>query len=350
MIRSDLHAIPSYAPGAHHDDALQLSSNEAAQPPLPEVTEAMVRAAAEANRYPDITATKLREELAQHLGVGFDQVAVGTGSSALCQQLVQITTVGGEEVIFPWRSFEAYPIFVQVVGARPIPVPLDADHRVDLAAIADKITADTRLIFVCNPNNPSGTTVTKAEFAEFMDVVPSDVLVVLDEAYIEYNRNADTPLGTELFGTYPNVVFLRTFSKAYGLAGVRVGYTFGPEEIIAALNKVAIPFSINSVAQAGARAALTAQDSLRERTEETCQQRERVEKELAEWGVPHSETNHVWLPAENIKKLGTPQELATRLAEHGVLVRAFNDGVRITITTEEETNALLRAWSDAIGG
>ena len=350
MIRSDLRAIPGYVPGARHDDALKLSSNEATQPPLPEAAEAMARAAAEANRYPDIAAAELREDLAEHLGASFDQVTVGTGSSALCQQLVQITTTPGEEVIFPWRSFEAYPIFAQVVGARPIPVQLDADQRVDLAAMAEKITADTRLIFVCNPNNPSGTTVTKAEFAEFMDAVPSDVLVALDEAYIEYNRNADTPLGTELFGTYPNVVFLRTFSKAYGLAGVRVGYAYGPEDVIAALNKVAIPFSINAVAQAGARAALAAQDSLRERTEETCGQRERVEKELAEWGVPHSEANHVWLPAANIEKLGTPQELAARLATRGVLVRAFSEGIRITITTKEETNALLQAWNDTVGG
>ena len=258
MIRPDLKAIPAYVAGARNDDALKLSSNEAAHPPLPEAAAAMAEAAAQANRYPDIAATALREDLAAHLGVDQQQVAVGTGSSALCQQLVEIAATPGEEILFPWRSFEAYPIFAQVVGAHPIPVPLSADQRVDLPAMAQKITDKTRLIFVCNPNNPSGTTVTKDEFAAFMDAVPADVLVALDEAYIEYNRATDTPLGTELVGTFPNLVCLRTFSKAYGLAGVRIGYAFGPENIIEALNKVAIPFSASTVAQVGARAALAA--------------------------------------------------------------------------------------------
>ena len=255
-----------------------------------------------------------------------------------------------QEILFPWRSFEAYPIFAQVVGAHPIPVPLSTDQRVDLPAMAKKITDKTRLIFVCNPNNPSGTTITKAEFAAFMDAVPADVLVALDEAYIEYNRATDTPLGTELVGTFPNLVCLRTFSKAYGLAGVRIGYAFGPENIIEALNKVAIPFSASTVAQVGARAALAAQDSLRERTEETVVQRERLEAALQDWGVPHSEANHVWLPAKNLASLGTPQEIAAHLAERGVLVRAFSEGIRITVTTREETDALLQAWNATIGG
>jgi len=219
MIRPDLKAIPAYVAGARNDDALKLSSNEAAHPPLPEAAAAMAEAVTKANRYPDIAATALREDLAAHLGVEYGQVAVGTGSSALCQQLVEIAATPGEEVLFPWRSFEAYPIFAQVVGAHPIPVPLGADQRVDLPAMAHKITDKTRLIFVCNPNNPSGTTVTKEEFAAFMDAVPADVLVALDEAYIEYNRATNIPLGTELVGTYPNLVCLRTFSKAYGLAG-----------------------------------------------------------------------------------------------------------------------------------
>ena len=348
MIRPDLKAIPAYVAGARNDDALKLSSNEA--PPLPEAAAAMAEAVTKANRYPDIAATALREDLAAHLGVDPEQVAVGTGSSALCQQLVEIAATPGEEVLFPWRSFEAYPIFAQVVGAHPIPVPLGADQRVDLPAMAQKITDKTRLIFVCNPNNPSGTTVTKDEFAAFMDAVPADVLVALDEAYIEYNRATNIPLGTELVGTYPNLVCLRTFSKAYGLAGVRIGYAFGPENIIEALNKVAIPFSASTVAQVGARAALAAQDSLRERTDEAVAQRERLEEALQDWGVPHSEANHVWLPAANLARLGTPQEVAARLAERGVLVRAFSEGIRITVTTEEETDTLLQAWNATIGG
>ena len=338
MIRPDLSSLPAYVPVKRQEDALKLSSNEATQPPLPAAVDAMAAAAAGANRYPDMGAVAIREALAEHLGVAFEQVAVGTGSSALCQQLVQVTCTDGDEVVFPWRSFEAYPIFAQVHGATPVAIPLK-DEGVDLEAMAAAITDRTRLIFICNPNNPSGSIVTRAEFAEFMAKVPAEITVALDEAYTEYLRAEVTPLATEEIAKYPNLVGLRTFSKAYGLAGLRIGYAFGQPEMIEALNKVAIPFSVNSVAQAGALASLAAQDELKQRTDTAVVERQRV---IEATGAYPSEANFVWLPGE------TP-ELAAALAEQGVLVRSFPEGIRITVTTPEETDQLLAAWKAVRG-
>lgn len=339
MIRTDLAALPAYVPGKRAENATKLSSNETTQPPLPSAIEAMDAAARTANRYPDMGAIELRTALADHLGLTLEQVAVGTGSSALCQQLVQITCTPGDEVVFPWRSFEAYPLFAQVVGATPVAIPLNDAHGNDLPAMAAAITDRTRLVFVCNPNNPTGTTITKSEFEEFMAAVPSDVIVALDEAYFEYNRDSDSPVSLDYLGQYPNLVGLRTFSKAYSLSGVRVGYAFGGAEIITALNKVAIPFSVSSVAQAGALASLKAKDELDERISLTIAERARVSEVI---GALPSEANFVWLPAASLP--ASPSEIAERLAEKGVLVRAFPEGIRITCTTPEETDALLAAW------
>ncbi|APT91699.1 aminotransferase [Corynebacterium phocae] len=334
MIRHDLSSLPKYVPGKAMPDALKLSSNESSLPPLPAAVEAMSDAASGANRYPDMGVTALRGALAKHLGVAVEEVTVGTGSSALCQQLVQATCDKSDEVVFPWRSFEAYPIFAQIHGATPRPVPLK-DQALDLDAMADAITEHTRLVFVCNPNNPTGTVVTKDEFAQFMERVPTDVVVALDEAYFEYVRTPDTPIATQLHGHYPNLVGLRTFSKAYGLAGARVGYAFGPANIIEAMAQVAVPFSVNSLAQAGALAALEAQDELRARTDETVAQRGIVSEELK---TAPSQANFVWLP-------GAPAQLATELSNNGVMVRSFPEGIRVTVTTAEETQKLINAWN-----
>lgn len=337
MIRPDLDSLPAYVPGVRDERAIKLSSNESAEEPLPSVIEAMRATLGGVNRYPDMGAVQLRAALGQHLGVAAEQVAVGTGSSALCQQLVTAVAGPGDEVVFPWRSFEAYPIFAQIAGATPVPVPLTDDHRVDLPALAAAVSDRTRLIFVCNPNNPTGTTVTDAEFAAFMDAVPTDVVVALDEAYFEYNRADDTPVATEAITRYPNVVGLRTFSKAYGLAGVRVGYAFGPQAVIEALNKVAVPFSVSSIGQVAALASLTATDELRARIDSTVAERERVAEKLE---LAPSQANFVWLPDAD-------QALADRLAAEGVLVRVFPEGIRMTVTNSEETDVLLEAWNRA---
>ena len=336
IVRADISEIPSYVPGKRLADALKLSSNEVAHPPLPAAVAAMAEAAAAANRYPDMGATDLVHAIAKHLKLRPEQVAVGCGSSALCQQLVQISCTTGDEVVFPWRSFEAYPIFARVAGATPRPVPLTADHRVDLPALAAAITPATQLVFVCNPNNPTGTTITKQEFEEFMAVVPPTTLVALDEAYFEFVRTQDTPMGTEVVVKHENVVALRTFSKAYGLAGVRVGYAFGNPAIIAALNKVAIPFGVSAVAQAGAIASLAGAAQLLERTNETVSERDRVARAI---GAIPSEANFVWIPTE------TAATLAQQLADQGVIVRAFPEGVRITVTDHAEANRFLAAWN-----
>lgn len=337
-IRNDLGGIPKYVPGKDAPQAVKLSSNETTHPPLPGVAKAMADATAEANRYPDIANVKLRTALAEHLGLNWEQVAVGIGSSALCQQLVQITAGPGDEVIFPWRSFEAYPIFTQVTGATAVPVPLTNEGANDLEAMADTINDNTKLIFVCNPNNPTGTLVTKAAFERFLKRVPSDVIIALDEAYIEYARVEDTPLSTELLDDHPNLIGLRTFSKAYGLAGVRVGYAFGEESIIDALNRVALPFGVNVAAQAGALASLAAQDELLQRTEIVVRNRDRVADHL---GVSRSQANFVWIDTTD------SQRIAEQLFEQGVIVRAFPEGVRITVTDDAETDRFLAAW-DAI--
>ncbi|WP_454044918.1 histidinol-phosphate transaminase [Corynebacterium sp. Marseille-Q2516] len=349
MIRADLSSIPTYVPGVRREGAVKISSNESAHPPLPGVAAAMAAAAAGANRYPDMGTQQLRTAPGAHLDLDPDRIAVGCGSSALCQQLVQITCTPGDEVIFAWRSFEAYPIFAQVVGARPVKVPLDAAGKHDLDAMAQAITPRTRLIFVCNPNNPSGTTITQAEFAQFMARVPDNVLVALDEAYTEFHRNSDTPDARAATADYPNLVGLRTFSKAYGLAGVRVGYAFGPADVIAALNKVAIPFGVNAVGQAGAVASLEASAELLQRTEEVVVQRARLAAALRPYGALDSQANFVWVPtpAEDPE---FPARTAAALADHNVLVRAFPEGLRITVTTEEETDAVLAAWEAAVGG
>ena len=336
IVRADIAEIPSYVPGKRLADALKLSSNEVTHPPLPAAVAAMAEAAAAANRYPDMGATDLIHAIAKHLKLRPEQVAVGCGSSALCQQLVQITCTTGDEVVFPWRSFEAYPIFARVAGATPRPVPLTADHRVDLPALAAAITPATRLVFVCNPNNPTGTTITKREFEEFMAVVPPTTLVALDEAYFEFVRTQDTPMGTEVVVKHENVVALRTFSKAYGLAGVRVGYAFGNPAIITALNKVAIPFGVSAIAQAGAIASLAGAAQLLERTNETVSERDRVARAI---GAIPSEANFVWIPTE------TAATLAQQLANQGVIVRAFPEGVRITVTDHAEANRFLAAWN-----
>lgn len=373
--RDDLGLIPAYVPGKTRPGALKLASNEMTQGPLPSVLDTLAAAAAGVNRYPDMGAVDIRTALAEHLGLDVARVAVGCGSSALCQQLIQATCHDGDEVVFAWRSFEAYPILTRVAGATPVPVPLDADHRHDLDAMAAAIGERTRLIFICNPNNPSGTTITRAEFDAFMATVPPHIPVVLDEAYIEFvvpadgERGADggatgvdTPNAVEAIATYPNVIGMRTFSKVYGLAGLRIGYCFGAPELIEAVNKVCIPFSVNAMAQVAALESLRARGELEERIAGVRDQRVRVTAAInsaagAEVVVPDSQTNFVWLPEERLRALAGCGALddadvadstafAAFLAERDIVVRCFaGEGVRITVTDAPETDRLL----DALG-
>ncbi|WP_399128658.1 histidinol-phosphate transaminase [Actinacidiphila sp. ITFR-21] len=345
-LRAELDGIPTYKPGrppaADADGpAFKLSSNENPYPPLPGVLEAAVAAAAEFNRYPDLACSALTEELAKRFEVPTAHVATGTGSVGVAQQLVQSTSGPGDEVVYAWRSFEAYPIITRISGARAVQVPLDADERHDLDAMADAITGRTRLIFVCNPNNPTGTVVRRAALERFLDRVPADVLVVLDEAYREFGTDPEVPDGIDLYRERPNVAVLRTFSKAYGLAGLRVGFAVAHEPVAAALRKTAVPFGVSQLGQDAAVASLRAEPALLERVAALVAERTRVVEALAGqgWTVPETQANFVWL------RLGErTADFAVACERAGTTVRPFaGEGVRITIGETPANDLLLAA-------
>lgn len=346
-LRSDLESLPAYTPGRSHPDAVKLASNESTLGPLPSVAKVIAASAELANRYPDNGAGELRAALAEFLGVGVENVAVGCGSVALCQELVQITCAAPEdEVLFAWRSFEAYPIVTQVGRARAVRVPLTEDYAHDLDAMAAAVTENTKLIFVCNPNNPTGTVHGRAAVLRFLDSVPDHILVVLDEAYYEYLRMPadDHPDGVAIGRDRPNVLALRTFSKAYGLAGLRVGYAVGDPEVITALLKVHIPFSVNRIAQAAAIASLEARHELLDRTDHVIAERERMRAALERAGyrIPSSQANFLWLP------LGERSaEFGAASADSRVLVRPYaTDGVRVTAGDPHENDQFLAFATD----
>ncbi|MEU3273952.1 histidinol-phosphate transaminase [Saccharomonospora sp. NPDC006951] len=339
--RADLAALPAYVPGRSVPGAIKLASNEVPGGPLPSVADAISHALREVNRYPDMGSQALTARLSSELKVPESRIAIGCGSVSLCQQLVQAMCAPGEEVLYAWRSFEAYPIVTQVGNATSIKVPLDGTHTHDLSAMLAAITPKTRLIFVCNPNNPTGTAVRRRELASFLDAVPSDVLVVLDEAYREFVTDEEVPDGLEFVAERPNVAVLRTFSKAYGLAGLRVGYAVGHEDVVTALRKVYVAFSVNTLAQTAAIASLDAKDELLARCARIVEERDRVRTALVEAGfeVPETHANFVWLP------LG---ERTVAFAEHAldrkVVVRPFaGDGVRVTVSTPDENDLFLEA-------
>jgi histidinol-phosphate aminotransferase len=340
--REDLVSLPSYVPGRNIPGAIKLASNEFATGPLPSVRAVIAEAAGSVHRYPDMGAVTLIERVAAHTGVDPGQVAVGCGSVSLCQQLVQATSRGpDDQVVFGWRSFEAYPIITQVVGASRVAVPLTPRHELDPEAMAAAITERTRVVFVCNPNNPTGTVWRRAELERFLDVVPASTVVALDEAYHDFVTDPGVPNGLSLLDGRENVAVLRTFSKAHGLAGLRVGYAISTPELITVLRKVSLPFSVNALAQAAAVASLDAADELRERCGQVCIERERVRAALLSAGyeVPQSQANFVWLP------LGErTAEFNQHCLEQKVVIRAFaGEGARVTIGAPEENDALLAA-------
>ena len=255
------------------------------QPPPPRVLAAIAEAAAASNRYPDLSVNGLTVRLADEFGIDPARIAVGCGSVSLCQQLVAITCrEPDDEVVYAWRSFESYPIVTQIQGATKRTVPLDAQFRHDLDAMAAAVTPRTRLVFVCTPNNPTGTAVRRDEFERFLAAVGPDVLVALDEAYREFVTDPDAVDGATLLDAHPNLVVLRTFSKAYRLAGLRVGYSLGTPEVAQALRKVGSPFAVSSVAQAAAIAALDCRAELLAACAEVEGERERVRAALLHAG------------------------------------------------------------------
>jgi len=332
---------PAVGPGSR---SFKLSSNECPFGPLPSVQRAVAEAAAIVNRYPDNGAAELTEAIAARFEVAPGQVAVGCGSVGVAQQLLAAVGEPGAEVVYAWRSFEAYPVLTELSGARSVRVPLQAETH-DLAAMAAAISPAARLVFVCNPNNPTGTVVHRAELAAFLDAVPPDCLVVLDEAYAEYVRDPDVPDGITEYAGRPNVAVLRTFSKAYGLAGLRVGFLIGPGPVAAAVRTTMLPFTVNTLAQVAAVASLAAQDELADRVDAVVKERDRVRAELLArgWPVPPAEGNFVWL------RLGAgTADFAAACGTAGVSVRPFGgEGVRVTIgepAANDTFLAVARSW------
>ena len=339
--------LPAYTPGRTVPGAIKIASNETVDGPLPSVRAAIAKATDTINRYPDNGYVELRERLAKHVGDGAfapEQISVGCGSVSLCQQLIQITATVGDEVLFAWRSFEIYPLQVRTAGATPIQVPL-TEHTHDLDAMLAAITDRTRLIFVCNPNNPTSTVVDPAALARFVAAVPPHILIAIDEAYVEYIREPMRPDSLGLARAHRNVVVLRTFSKAYGLAGLRIGYAVADPDVITALSKVYVPFTATSVSQAAAIASLDAADELLARTDAVVAERSRVTAALRDAGyvVPESQANFVWLPLP-----GRAREFAEAAADDRIIVRPYgDDGVRVTVAAPHENDAFLefaRRW------
>ena len=347
-IRPDVAALPAYVPGARPDAAgavkiAKLSSNELPFPPQDAVVEAITRAVAGVNRYPEMTGETLTQALAHRWDVEVEQVVVGNGSVALIQHLLDAVCQPGDEVVIPWRSFEAYPICVAVAGARAVRVPLTPDARHDVPAMLAAITPRTRVVMACTPNNPTGTILTARELAELVAGVPRDVVVLVDEAYLDFVTAPEVGDALTLLAGAPNLVVSRTFSKAHALAGMRVGYLVCEPGLAAAIRSVATPFGVNLPAQTAAVAALgqTELGRTAERSAAVAAERDRVVASLRTqgWEVPEAHGNFFWL--------GVGEETMA-LSEHfraaGILVRPFaGEGVRVSIGTTSDNERVLAA-------
>ncbi|MGN7224081.1 histidinol-phosphate transaminase [Curtobacterium flaccumfaciens] len=346
-IRPEVAVLPAYKQGRQaSDSAFKLSSNENPFPPLPGVVEA-VQAQTSYNRYPDATALAVRAVLANRFGLTAEQVHVAPGSVAILHELARATSGPGDEIVYAWRSFEAYPGVVTVAGATSVQVPNRADGGHDLDAMAAAVTERTRMVLVCSPNNPTGPIVTAAEFDAFMAAVPQSVLVVLDEAYAEFVTDEAAVHGHPLLAAHPNLVVLRTFSKAYGLAGLRVGYALGPDYVLDAVRACAIPLSVTAQGQAAALASLEREAELLERVTEIATLRDRIVVELRAqgWDVPDAQGNFLWLPTGE-----RTVAAAAAFEDAGIIVRAFPpEGIRISIGEHEAVETLLQTARSLVG-
>ena len=327
-------------------DAVKLASNELPWAPLPSVQAAITSGAGGVNRYPDHLARELREALAGHVGLPADSIATGCGSVGLLFQLGAAYVEPGDEVVYVWPSFETYPIVTKLAGATPVPVPLRR-QTIDADAVVGAMNERTRLVLLATPNNPTGTALRTDGLRRIAEAAPASCLVVVDEAYHELVTGADVPDTAGAHRDHPNVVTLRTFSKAYGLAALRVGYAIADPEVVSALDRCLWPFAVNGLGQAAALASLTehAHDELRDVVEQVTGERARVASELrrAGWGVPDAQANFVWLPAG---EASVP--LFVELEKAGVVTRPFEGvGVRVTVGDFDEGDRFLEAFAEA---
>jgi histidinol-phosphate aminotransferase len=347
--RDTVAAIPAYVAGKPPaprpgQQVYKLSSNENPFPPLPGVVEAAHAAVAQMNRYPDMGNSALYDALADRLGVPRDRLAAGTGSVAVLYHLLQAFCDPGDEVVYAWRSFEAYPIAVSATGGVSVQVPVTADGRHDLEAMAAAVTDRTKVVIVCTPNNPTGPSVGDADLRQFVERVPDDVLVVVDEAYREFVRAEDPIDALALQAAHANVAVMRTFAKAYGLAGFRVGYLVAHADVAAAVRACSLPFGVSSVAQAAAVASLAAEAELMERVDSIVAERDRVVAGLTEqgWEFPEPQGNFVWLPLRD-----RTADFVAAAEGAGITVRPFaGEGVRVSIG-EPAANDILLAVTGA---
>jgi len=340
---SRLSGLPGYGSGRAADGEVfrhRLGSNECAEPPAPGVLEAANTALRFANRYPDLRGETLAAALAARFDLTQEEVAVAAGSVVLLEQLIRAYCDPGDEIVTPWRSYEAYPIIARMAGATLSGVSLDAEHRMDAGAMLAAIGPRTRAVLLCNPNNPTGTALTSAALDKLIEAMPDDILVIVDEAYAEFDADASHAASARR-ARRGNVAVLRTFSKAWGLAGLRVGYCLADSAIIAAVHAVQPPFPLPSAAIAAAVAAVEDGGGLQARVAQTVGQRRILSDALRAIGLPvaRSAANFIWLPVGD-----GAEALAEHLRAQSIAVRLFpGEGVRITIGTQDDTDAVIAA-------
>jgi histidinol-phosphate aminotransferase len=334
------------------DGAVKLASNESPWAPHPDVLEAVSRAAADLNRYPDSDAKELRRRIADRHETEPSRVAVGNGSCEILLAAAEALCEPGAEILYAWPAFSMYPHLAAISGAREVTVPLTADHVHDLDAMLAQVTAATQLVLVCNPNNPTGTYIGADRVAAFLEELPSRVTAILDEAYIDFQTVDDPASTVDLLADFPNLVVLRTFSKSHGLAGLRVGYALCSPQFRAAVDAVRQPFSVNALAQAAATEAILHEDEVARRVERTVAERLWVEEELEGLGVPTAETqaNFSWISLGERDDADVFQGLARR----GVIVRAGTPlggpgHLRVTYGTRPENEKFVAALADVLG-
>jgi histidinol-phosphate aminotransferase len=352
--------LPHYEAGLPSADASEkygvaeitkLASNESPYPPNPAVVEAVARAAAGINRYPDPAAKALRRRLAERHEVDPAQIAVGNGSCEILLAAAEALCEPGAEIVYAWPSFSMYPHLPALTGAREIRVPLAEGDVHDLDAMAAEVTAATQLLIVCNPNNPTGTYIPVTEVGAFLERIPQHVITILDEAYIDFQVADDPDASIDLRSQFPNLVLLRTFSKNYGLAGLRVGYAIGPTRFRQAVDAVRQPFSVNALAQAAATEALAHSDDGAERVERTIVERVIVEEGVRERGLatPDSQANFSWIDLGDRDEQG----VIDGLGERGVIVRGGTSlggpgHIRVTYGHRAENERFLAALDEVL--
>lgn len=346
--RPEVLSLPAYVPGGVVNDSevIKLASNENPFPPLPQVQAAIQAAAGKVHRYPDMFARALTAELAQFHGWD-GGIVVGNGSTAIIEKVLQAVVRPGQNVVYAWRSFEAYPIAVQAAGGTSVQVPLSDDGAHDLDAMAAAIGPDTAAAMLCSPNNPTGVALTHAQVEGFLEKVPASVPVLLDEAYIDFVEMDDAVRSLELLAAHPNLVVLRTFSKAYGLAGLRVGYALCAKEFAGPLSSIMTPFGVNLVAQAAASAALRSQIQVRQRVGKIVEERARMRAGVRERGleVPEAQANFIWLALGEKSKA-----FAAACEAEKLRVRTFpGEGVRVSVGERAGTDRLFAALDAFLG-